>query len=430
MRIANNPVRPSGVSAERSKPRDDRRISLSAGGVYRGTKRNCSERAGWRLVRGRPAQRLSVHYQLDCDFGTSTLAIYNEGDAVFLCENHVSAIEGPRDKSIAGVRPIDVVASASNDQCPARGEAEPQHEDIADVAPARAVHSANEDRPQVEEVQQEIAISPKLIADSPIDAAAAAEVLNPAHIGDETPAPQPVVEQLIASAASASLEAPAAPKPQREMPPSISRAPVRDVAYGNSAKALVDETIWNMATGDRIAYWSALQQGKGAPEAAQAAGGQLAIVHRKISDYTAKIEAIFSQSKARISFSDTIDRPLEQAILEIIGSNATDAAKDAAVDHLGSFQQRIKCGLERDISPLEAHIIACSIGDAANWGFASSLPEEVRPAYRAVYGNIRDAIRTAVPEARGLDERLANLFAAKSELAAMPACKALHALSV
>ncbi|MGH9686965.1 MAG: hypothetical protein ACRD5K_07745 [Candidatus Acidiferrales bacterium] len=380
------------------------------------------------MARGQPAQRLSVHYQLDCDFGTSTLAIYNEGDAVFLCENHVSAIEGPRDKSIAGVRPIDIVANADDEQSPARGEAELQHEDIAEVARPTAVPSANEDR-RARDGRQEEPTFAKPIADSPTDTAA--EVLNPAHIGNESPARQLVAERPVASAASASLEALAAPKPQQQMPPSIARAPVRDVAYGNSAKALVDETIWNMATGDRIAYWSALQQGKGAPEAAQAAGGQLAIVHRKIADYTAKIEAIYSQSAARISVSDTVDRPLEQAILEIIGSTTTDdAAKDAAVDHLGSFQQRIKCGLNREISPLQAHIIARSIGDAANWGFASSLVGEVKPVYRAVYGNIRDAIRTAVPESRELDERLANLYAAKSELATMPTSKALHALSI
>ncbi|MGH9737076.1 MAG: hypothetical protein ACRD4X_00600 [Candidatus Acidiferrales bacterium] len=403
----------------------------SAGGVYRGSKRNCCERARWRLVRGQPAQQLSIHYQLDCDFGTSTLAIYNEGDAVFLCENHVSAIEGPRDKSIAGVRPVNIATNAGDEQRPVRGEAEPRHEDIAEVAAARLVRSASEDRPRAGEGQQEKRESQSPIDDSPIDATAAADFLSPAQIENEMRGRELVVEQLVPSAASASVETPVAPKPRREMAASVARAPVRDVAYGNSAKALVDETIWNMATGDRIAYWSGLQQGKSALEAAQAAGGQLAIVHRKIADCTAKIETIFSQSNTRISVSDTVDRPLEQAILEIISSTTTDdAAKDVAIDHIGGFQQRIKRGLNREMSPLQAHIIARSIGDAANWGFASSLPEDVKPAYRAVYSNIRDAIRTAVPEAGEIDERLANLLAAKSEIEARPASKALHALSI
>lgn len=403
----------------------------SAGGVYRGSKRNCSERARWRLMRGQPAQRLSVHYQLDCDFGTSTLAIYNEGDAVFLCENHVSAVQRPRDKAIAGVRPIDMVANTADEQGPARGEADLQFESIAEVALATPVHSVNEDCPRAGEGLQDKPKSQKPIPSSPVDATPVADISNPAQIENDTPVTRPVAEPLVLSAASASQESPAAAKPQREMTPASVRVNARDVAYGNSAKALVDETIWNIATGDRIAYWSALQQGKGALEAAQAAGGQLAIVHRKIADYTTKIEAIFSQSNARISVRDTVDHPLEQAIIEIIGSTTTDnSAKDAAVDHLGAFQQRIKCGLEGEISPLQAHIIARSIGDAANWGFASSLPEDVKPAYRAVYSNIRDAIRTAVPEAAEIDERLANLLAAKSEIEARPASKALHALSV
>ena len=75
------------------------------------------------------------------------------------------------------------------------------------------------------------------------------------------------------------------------------RTPVRDVTLGNSAKAMVDEGIWNMARGDYQAYRTALQQGMSEAEAARAAGGQLAFIHRKIREYNLKLEGVFSDQK-------------------------------------------------------------------------------------------------------------------------------------
>lgn len=186
-----------------------------------------------------------------------------------------------------------------------------------------------------------------------------------------------------------------------------------------------------MAPGDFEAYSAALRQGKTAAEAAQAAGGQLAVVHRKIGEYTLKIEAVLSKSKVAISVGDAIDKPLERAMLEIIGHNAmSDAQKDTAIDHLGAFQEEMKRGLNREITPLQAHQIARFVGDRACWGDTSCLSEELRPAYRAVYTGVRKAIRAAVPQVHDLDERLANLCAAKSDLENVPAAKASHAVPV
>lgn len=173
-------------------------------------------------------------------------------------------------------------------------------------------------------------------------------------------------------------------------------------------------------------YWAALRQGKPAAEAAQAAGGQLAIVHRKIGEYTAKIEGVLSKSTARISVEDAIDKPFDQAILEIIGGALADAKKDAAIDQLGTLQEWMKRGLDREMTPLQAHQIARAIGDRANWGASTDLPEELKPAYRALYGSVRNALRAAVPHANNLDERLTNLFAARSDLENVPTAKALH----
>jgi len=176
-----------------------------------------------------------------------------------------------------------------------------------------------------------------------------------------------------------------------------------------------------MPTGDYEVYRTALQQGKPATEAAQSAGGQFSIVHRKISEYTVKIEAILLKSRATINVGDVIDKPFEHAVLEIISSvTMSEAEKDAAIGHLGAFQEQINRGLDREITPLQAHRIAREVGDRANWGAKACLSEELKPAFRAVYGSLRNAIRVAVPEAYDLDERLANLCAAKSDLEAGP----------
>jgi len=195
------------------------------------------------------------------------------------------------------------------------------------------------------------------------------------------------------------------------------RSSARDLTLGNSAKAMVDEGIWNMATGDYQAYRTALQQGLSGAEAAQAAGGQLAVIHRKIGDYTLKLEAFLSESKARINVGEAIDKPLEQAMLEII-SNVTmnDLEKDTAIQQLGTLQEWVKNGLQGDTTPLQTNRIMLAIGDRLNWGGTTGVSEEFKPVYRALYGSLKTAIWTAVPEARNLHDRLINLYAAKSDL--------------
>jgi hypothetical protein len=335
-------------------------------------KRPCIQRANWRLLRGQRAQHLSAHYQLECDYGTRLLAIYKEGDPVFLCEDHAATIRQSDDNCIAGVRSITVESSDNNDA--------PKNGDRAHT-PQLAV--------------------PKT---SP-------------------PAPKP-------SAPPETVATVAAKVARETVEPSV-RESARDLTYGDATKALVDETLWNMEPGDFEAYGAALCQGKTAAEAAQAAGGQLAVVHRKISEYTLKIEAVLSKSKVVISAGDIIDKPLERAMLEIIGNSAmSDTQKDIAIDHLGAFQEQMKRDLNREISPLQAHRIARFIGDRAYWGATSDLSEELKPAYRAVYTSVRNAIRAAVPQAHDLDERLANLYAAKSGLENVPAAKASYAVPV
>jgi hypothetical protein len=57
-----------------------------------------------------------------------------------------------------------------------------------------------------------------------------------------------------------------------------------------------------------------------------------------------------------------------------------------------------------------------AIGDRLNWGGNSGISENFKPVYRALYGRLKTAIRTADPEAQNLYDRLTNLYAAKSEI--------------
>lgn len=198
--------------------------------------------------------------------------------------------------------------------------------------------------------------------------------------------------------------------------PSVT-SPVRDLTYGNSARAMVDEVIWNMATGNCRAYRAALQQGKSATEAAQTAGGQFAMIHRKISDYTLKLEAILSESKAMINVAEVIDKPLESSLLEIISNGAmSELEKDAAVQQLGAIQEWAKQGLQRNVTPLQANRIILAIGDRVNWGGATDISQEFRTVYRGLYASLKTSIRAAVPQAQNLQDRLTNLYAAKAGL--------------
>ena len=206
-------------------------------------------------------------------------------------------------------------------------------------------------------------------------------------------------------------------KTGRKEPEASVRSCVRDITFGNSAKAMVDEAIWNLATGDYEVYRTAIQQGKSARESAQAAGGQLAVIHGKISDYTLKLEAVLSESKATIHVGETLDKPLEQAMLEIISNGAmSESEKDAAIQHLGTVQEWVKRGLHGNMTPLQTNQIILEIGGRLNWGGSTDVSEEFKPVYRALFGNLKTAIRTTVPEAQNLHDRLTNLYAAKSEI--------------
>jgi hypothetical protein len=208
-----------------------------------------------------------------------------------------------------------------------------------------------------------------------------------------------------------------------------SHNPRKNDRKTNSAKAAIEDPT-EKTTGD-IPARAALQRETSAPEVAHAAahgaGTRLEIINRKISKHTLAIEAVLAESTAKIKLAEVVDKPLEQATLEIIGDGALgDAEKDAAIARLGALQEWIHRGLEQEITPLQASRIARDIRDRVDGEAGADIPEELKPAYRAIYKSVREAIRDAVPEWQNLEERLNSLYAAKAELENVNEAKALH----
>ena len=143
-------------------------------------------------------------------------------------------------------------------------------------------------------------------------------------------------------------------------------------------------------------------------------------MNQRIEEYGPRLEKVLSQSQQTIPVANAIDAPLHQAAFEIINNPAmTDEAKDAAIHQLGAFQKSLKEGLGRDVSPLQLNKIKQSLGNRMNWGGTISVTDDIKPALRSVYGTMNKLISDAVPEAKELNERLSNLYAAQSDLEAL-----------
>lgn len=204
-------------------------------------------------------------------------------------------------------------------------------------------------------------------------------------------------------------------------------ATARDVTYGNPAKALLNELPSNPSnpfegtgnpfTGDLEKYKAALRSGATQTQAYQAAGGRIAAVASKVDALAPQLNAMLSKSTVQIPVADVIDKPLMDAATEIINNRAmTQAEKDAAIGQLGAFQHSLKEGLGNTISPLQANQIKQSIGDRVNWAGNIAVTDEVKPAYRTVYGTLKQAVNSAVPGSAALNERLTDLLAAQTDL--------------
>lgn len=194
-------------------------------------------------------------------------------------------------------------------------------------------------------------------------------------------------------------------------------ATTRDVTYGNPAVGILKAGVDSPFTGDLEAYKAALRAGQPPEQALLAAGGRVAQVAKQVNTLSPQLDNALSKSTATLNVADIIDKPLNSAINEIVGNRAmTEAEKDAAVTQLGALQKALKEGLGDTITPLQANQIKQAIGNRINWAGNVAVTDEVKPAYRAVYGAIKNAVNKAVPESAEINEDLTNLLAAQTDL--------------
>ena len=62
-------------------------------------KRYCTNHAKWRLKTGKPAETLSAHYRLDCDYGTAVIVCWQQGgsEPIYVCESHAQQLGRSRE---------------------------------------------------------------------------------------------------------------------------------------------------------------------------------------------------------------------------------------------------------------------------------------------------------------------------------------------
>jgi hypothetical protein len=77
------------------------------------SKRHCANRAEWRIQPGRPAEHLSPHYRLDCEYGSSLVQSWkNEGyEPIYVCGEHANqfnlATDSPAPDRKAPAKPAE-----------------------------------------------------------------------------------------------------------------------------------------------------------------------------------------------------------------------------------------------------------------------------------------------------------------------------------
>jgi hypothetical protein len=339
-----------------AKAREDSPFRLfQRGRNYSLPKSTCPNRSEWRVLPGKAPERLSPYYQLGCEFGSALILSWrNEGsEPVYVCGEHAKEFE------YSGVR-----ASASSSAAETRKANEKEISGEAEAVPATA---------------------------APVAAAPADEVPTAADQAPTDPA-----------AAGQAAAAPT-PTPAATSPTAPVLVPV--AAVGQESPAALNS---NPVNGAPEAPRSATRAARGPAE-------QHAAIDRLVSDLTAQLENIFSQSEATISVVNTIDAPLEQATLAVIGNEAmAETQKDAAVQALGALQVSLKQDAGQDVTPLQAHRIKEIVANRLSGD--ASVVEEAKPGYRAVHDSLESAIHATTPKAKHLEERLANLLKMKAEL--------------
>lgn len=195
-----------------------------------------------------------------------------------------------------------------------------------------------------------------------------------------------------------------------------------DVAFGNPAKALLDENITNFNTGDLEKFKDAIRSGATLQGAAQGAGGRIAAISGRINQIAPQLQSSLAASTTKIPAStvaDVIDKGI--ATIQANRSVTADEAT-AAVNELNAIKQAalkvptVPGATAKAWAPIEANALKQEIGQSVNWAGRERVGQLVDPIKKQVYGALKDAVNQAAPGTAELNERLTNLLAAQSDI--------------
>lgn len=192
----------------------------------------------------------------------------------------------------------------------------------------------------------------------------------------------------------------------------------RDVAHGNPGKALIDEGIISPRTGSLGKFLDAIKSGKPLNEALEAAGGRVEQVADRLNELSPQLESVLKKSTARIDPNDTILKPIMKASTEIHNNamvrpevaQATEVALDAWADRVKTLVGT------SPITPEQAVKLKQDLGKTMNFTKNAAVDDILEMVDAQVYGSLKNAVHTAVPEAAALDERMSNLMVAWNKL--------------
>lgn len=186
-------------------------------------------------------------------------------------------------------------------------------------------------------------------------------------------------------------------------------AQVRDVRYGNPARAIVDENILSPTT-----------------------EGRLAATKAKISEVAPQLNQVLATAQAPIPLATVIDRPISDAIDKVGKSAMTAAEKRTAVEQLEALRDTLynthslaggrMVSTPRfhtpSVSAADANALKQLVGDEVNWTKRPvPFSQLVEDGYRDVYGSLKTAVNGSVgPQAAQVNERLSNLISLRNSL--------------
>src|SRR5579862_3840437 len=104
-----------------AKPQDDNPLrSLQRGRNYALPKSQCTNRSVWRVLPGKPPERLSPYYQLGCEFGSSLMLLswrYEGCEPFYVCEEHARELEHSAAARVSAVS--QSIEASTNNEIPA-----------------------------------------------------------------------------------------------------------------------------------------------------------------------------------------------------------------------------------------------------------------------------------------------------------------------